>query len=893
MVRYQFSLPIHDELIVDNFAGGGGASTAIELALGRAVDHALNHDIHALGMHRINHPSTIHHCENVFDVDPRTICEGRRVGFAWFSPDCRHFSKAKGGKPLSKRIRGLAYIMFRWAAIATRVMMMENVEEITTWGPLLQHPDHHPDCACGKPCGYPDPAHIGRTWQAFINILGRGIPADHPDIPEILNVLNVGTKEKPIPAHVVRITRAQLVQGFGYDVQYREIRASRKGAGTIRKRLFLIARRDGKPIIWPEDTHASPKEFAELREQAAREHRKPARRKPWRTVAEFIDWRLPCPSIFLTPDQARRAKCRRPLAASTLRRIAMGVGRYVIHAQQPFLVSLTHQGSDGSRIEPLNEPIKTITAAHRGEKALVDTTVSGPSTINSQLSTSPFITEHANASSQRNMPADEPGRTQCANVKGGHMALVAASLTKFTTGSDGQPITQPAPTICAGSHSPDTHGGAAGTLGLVAASLAVQTTRHSGGAASEPLKTVATGGHHSLVTAHLARDFGQSIGQPATDPAPTVMPGGQGKTSLIQTTVAPILAHTAHGEADKNGNKRRGRGARPVTEPLASATATKDLAVIAGTLVGAGGPAYGAKPKPLDGPLNTLTTENHTHLAAASMVKLRGDNIGSESNEPVHTISAGGTHHAVTAAYLAQHNAGFNNTPGHPATEPISSITAKGSQQNLVSAELAPSTINSQPSTAVTSAFLPAYYGSETDGQPVDESLRTATTKPRFGLATTDDVGPVPSPGVPPDHQLSTINPQQLEGARRVAAFLREHGVEFEGEFATVAGYVIVDIGMRMLTPRELFRCQGFPDTYVIDRALLIDPATGHMIEATLTKEQQIRMCGNSVSPPAAECLIAANVPELKAWGKDERRHFDTLQRLAREEQNTAVLNPV
>lgn len=332
MIRTQFRLDLSEELIVDNFAGGGGASTGIEMALGRHVDHAINHDPHALGMHRINHPQTVHHCEDIYDVDPATITEGRKVGFAWFSPDCKHFSKAKGGKPLDKKIRGLCLVMLRWAAIRTRVMHMENVEEIRTWGPLDAQ-------------GKPDKKHMGRTWRAFLDALGKGVCPDHPDLPEMLSLLR-GT-----------ITREQLIRGFGYHVEHRELRACEYGAPTIRKRLFMIARCDGRPVVWPERGDWNPR--AKRLGRPLKEHR---------PIAECIDWRLPCPSIFLTREKARRVRCKRPLAKNTLRRVAAGIDRYVLRSKKPFIVSLTHEG--GERIEPITEPARTVTGAHRGEKAL-------------------------------------------------------------------------------------------------------------------------------------------------------------------------------------------------------------------------------------------------------------------------------------------------------------------------------------------------------------------------------------------------------------------------------------------------------------------------------------------------------------------------------------------
>lgn len=224
-----------DELIVDNFAGGGGASTGIELALGRPVDIAINHDPAAIAMHEANHPYTTHYCESVWEIDPQKVTRGRPVGLAWFSPDCKHFSKAKGGKPVDKSIRGLAWVAIRWAAtVHPRVIILENVEEFKTWGPIKD--------------GQPDISQKGRTFNSFVNALKR----------------------------------------HGYAVEWRELRACDYGAPTIRKRFFLVARCDGAPIVWPSPTHGDPKSEEVLSGQL----------KPWRTAAEVIDWSIPCPSIF-------------------------------------------------------------------------------------------------------------------------------------------------------------------------------------------------------------------------------------------------------------------------------------------------------------------------------------------------------------------------------------------------------------------------------------------------------------------------------------------------------------------------------------------------------------------------------------------------------------------
>lgn len=818
MITPQFSLDLNDELIVDNFAGGGGASTGIELALGRHVDHAINHDAAALGMHRINHPQTTHHCEDVFDIDPATVCEGRPVGLAHFSPDCKHFSKAKGGKPLDKKIRGLVLVMLRWAKYGARVMTMENVEEITTWGPLVRIQKG------GEWGWYPDPAHKGRIWKAFLAILGGGIAADHPDLPEILSVLD-GT-----------VTLSDCVRGFGYVHEAREIRACDFGTPTIRKRLFMIARRDGKPIIWPEPTHFD---------------NRTAKRgvKPWRTIAECIDWERPCPSIFLDKDQARRARCKRPLAAATLRRIAMGVDRYVLRAERPFLVNLTHQG--GERVESVDRPANTITGANRGEKALVGpvvvntangkTTGRGPNTwpvsepartvtsaggfAIAETTLAPFVTEHANASTQRNMPADEPARTICGEVKGGHFALVSANLMVNTTAHTGGPADAPAPTIPTGGH----HAIVTGTL--------VQTGygERDGQAPraldpEKPLGTVVAGGcKHAVVTETLVGTGGPAY---SGKPEPIDAPMNAQTTENHSALVSAVLVHTAHGEADKNGRKR-GRGAHGIEETMPSVLASSDCGLAAASLVKLrGDPETHAPGQHPDAPPPTISTGGNHGLIAASVVRHFGESIGQGMDAPAPTVVAGGGGKTgAIAAYLAQHNGGFNKTPGHGAEEPISAISSTGSQQQVVATSVA------------------AYYGNDADGQAVDESARTVTTKDRLGLVESTAVFP--------------MTEEQIFGARRVAAFLRAHGVKFDGEFATVAGYVIVDLGMRMLTPRELFRAQGFGNNYVIDRAWVIDPHTGGITEVHLTKEQQIRMCGNSVVPQVMESLVKANVAEL------------------------------
>ena len=291
-----------EEMIIDNFAGGGGASTGIELATGRAVDAAINHDPDAILMHQTNHPQTRHYCESVWDVNPWEVTRGRPVGLAWFSPDCKHFSKAKGSKPVDRNIRGLAWIVLKWAGtVKPRVIILENVEEFQTWGPVRK--------------GKPVKSRRGETFRKW--------------------------KEQ--------------LQALGYEIDHRELVAADYGAPTIRKRFFLIARCDGKKIIWPERTHA-PKDSEEV---------KSGKCKPWRGAAEIIDWTIPCPSIFDTTDEIKEKygiRAIRPLAKNTERRIARGLEKFVLKNREPFIVPIGYGERKGQapRVHDINEPLSTI-----------------------------------------------------------------------------------------------------------------------------------------------------------------------------------------------------------------------------------------------------------------------------------------------------------------------------------------------------------------------------------------------------------------------------------------------------------------------------------------------------------------------------------------------------
>ncbi len=500
------------EIIIDNFAGGGGASTGIELAIGRSVDIAINHDENAIAMHKTNHPDTLHYCESVFDVDPLAATGGNPVGLAWFSPDCRHFSKAKGAKPVKKEIRGLAWIVLRWAlAKRPRVMMLENVEEFKTWGPLLADEMR------------PDPARTGETFNAFVGMLSTGIPADHPALSEVCEFLSIERGSEQAQ---------QLVDGLGYDVDYRELRACDYGTPTIRKRFFMVMRCDGCPIQWPAVTHGDPKS---LEVQSGR-------LMPWRTAAECIDWNVPALSIF---DR------KKPLAENTLKRIARGIQRFVIDSASPFIVKCNHTTTKGKydcfRGQALREPLQTITKTHGYALAVPHLTkfrtgatgqpVTEPvPTVTAVTSKRPGGNGHAlgiveaaltpflagNGGSEyqaKPRQLDKPAHTI---LKQSRACLVAPVIARQFGASVGHRADEPSATITAG-------GG--GKSQLVGAFLA----KHYGGnytgpgvSMDEPAHSVTTVDHHAVVASHLVKLRGTCRdGQCLDVPMPTITAGGQ------------------------------------------------------------------------------------------------------------------------------------------------------------------------------------------------------------------------------------------------------------------------------------------------------------------------------------------------------------------------------
>ena len=669
-------------LIVDNFAGGGGASTGIELAIGRSVDIAINHDPNAIAMHATNHPSTQHFCESVWDVDPVAACAGLPVTLAWFSPDCRHFSKAKGAAPVKKEIRGLAWITLRWGLKKEpRVVMLENVEELQTWGPLIDIPPK-PDQPAELLAefvgpvlpGYskPDPARAGETFQAFVKMISTGIDADHPALAECCDFLGLDPKGEDA---------ARLVTGLGYTVEFRELRACDYGAPTIRKRFFMVMRRDGRPVVWPQPTHGDPKS-PEVRS---------GKLAPWRTAAECIDWDIAAPSIFGR---------KRDLAENTLKRIARGIERFVLGSASPFIVKCNHTTTKGKydcfRGQELNAPLQTITKTHG-------------------------------------------------------YAIAVPHLTKFRTGATGQPVTEPVPTITAGTSVRP--GGNGHALGIVEAALTPFIAGNGGSEyqakprpVDKPAHTILKESRACLVAPVIARQFGASIGHRADEPSATITAGGGGKSQLV----TPTLIQMGYGE-------RTGQQPRVLK---------------------------------LDAPLGTVT--------------------------------AGGNKFATVSAFLAKHYGGNYTGPGVSMEEPAHSVT----------------TVDHH---AVVASHLVKLRGTCRDGQRSDAPMPTVTAG---GL----HVGEVKT-------TLATDGYDEHR-AQLVADFLHKYcGIDCSGLVAVEgATYRIVDIGMRMLQPHELYKAQGFPDWYVIDQDYR---------GVKYAKDKQVARCGNAVPPPFAEALVRANLPEL------------------------------
>lgn len=533
---------------VDLYCGGGGASEGFRMATGRDPDVAVNHDPKAIAMHQANHPGTLHICQDMWTCPPRWATRGKPVAWLHASPDCTHHSKAKGGPPRrdAKR-RDLPWTVVKWIRELLPICVsMENVEEITSWGPCDRH-------------GVPIPSQSGVSFKSFVATIRR----------------------------------------LGYAVQWRELRACDYGAPTIRKRLFLIARRDGKPIVWPAPTHGDP----------ASEAVQSGQLKPWRTAAECIDWRHPCPSIF---------ERKRPLAENTLHRIAEGIERYVVRTAKPFIVTYYGPKKPGDfRGCGLDEQLATQTTENRhalvspflagaggpvyaGKPVPADRPMGTLMTENHQALVAPFLTEHANASSQRTFNAAEPMRTQCANVKGGHFSLVTPVMVTNTSGHAASPVDCQMPTLTTGQQQM-----------LSAAFLA----KHYGGVVGHelerPIGSVTTVDHHSLVTASVQKFYGTGVGSSADEPLHTVTAGGP------------------NGDGRKHG------------------LLTSHLVKLRGTCKAG---------QPVDEPAATITSGgNHLGEVRACAIKYYGQGIGQDLQDPAATVTTRDRMAVVEARPVGDH----------------------------------------------------------------------------------------------------------------------------------------------------------------------------------------------------------------------------------------------
>lgn len=476
-----------DEIIVDNFAGGGGASTGIELATGRVVAIAINHDPDAILMHRTNHPYTEHIQASVWDVDPKEVCRGRPVGLAWFSPDCKHFSKAKGAALVDRNIRGLAWIVLRWAGtVRPRVILLENVEEFRTWGPVRK--------------GRPVKKKSGETFLQWLSQL----------------------------------------KALGYQVDFRELVAADYGAPTIRKRLVLVARCDGRPIAWPERTHA-PADSEEVRSGKC---------LPWRSAAEIIDWSLPMYSVFATKQEIKEqygATVVRPLAKNTMRRVIRGVDKFTIRSGKPFLVPTGYGERKGQapRVNDIEAPLSTVVSTVKQnlcEPVLAPVTFSNTGgsvgqpvsepigTIRTAggevLASAQLIQYHTEQSERvRGQGMEHPIQTIDSSNRYG---LVTAHLTEYY--GNGNPIDPREPMRTITAHDRE-------------ALTAVHVCKYYGGVigsqGSDPLPTVTAVDHNAVVASHIVKFKGQDLGQSPEEPLQTITAGG-GEFATCRTILAKV-----------------------------------------------------------------------------------------------------------------------------------------------------------------------------------------------------------------------------------------------------------------------------------------------------------------------------------------------------------------
>lgn len=422
------------------FCGGGGSTDGIVRYTNIPVVGAVNHDLGAIRMHEANHPFTEHYKEDVFAVDPKEFCGGYPMGFAWFSPDCTHFSRARGATPVKKEIRGLSWVLVKWAlSVRPRVMAMENVPEIRTWGPLIDRD--------GKK--YPNPERSGETFDGFVKILTTGIEPDHPALLECCEFLHIDPSGEEAQ---------KLITGLGYEMDWKELCAADYGVHTTRTRFFGVFRCDGRPIVWPKQTHAKRNSDAV----------RCGKLLPWSPAAEILDFTLPAPSIFDTKEDIKAkysVRAVRPLRDNTLKRITRGLDKFVLKADDPYiaLAPYTCTNTTNSTGSSVMEPLNTVRTGGGGGQMVI----------------TPYLAQYHTEQSEnvRGQGVDEPIMTLDASNRYG---VVSPILTKYYGNDDhGQDI-------------------------------------------NEPLHTVTARDREGLVLAHICKFKGDNIGQHPMDPIQTI-----------------------------------------------------------------------------------------------------------------------------------------------------------------------------------------------------------------------------------------------------------------------------------------------------------------------------------------------------------------------------------
>ena len=543
---------INGELIVDNFAGGGGASTGIELATGYSVDIAINHDPEAIKMHKANHPNTKHYCENVWAVDPAKACNGHPVGLAWFSPDCKHFSKAKGGKPKDKNIRGLAWVALRWAGLVRpRVIMLENVEEFKTWGPLNRR--HHPI-----------KSKQGRTFEKFV----------------------------------------QQLTDLGYEVQFKELVAADYGAPTMRKRFFMIARCDGKPIVWPEPTHA-PADSEEVKKGLL---------KPYVGAYTQLDFSLPCPSIFDTSEEIKEKygiRAVRPLAQKTMDRIARGLKKFVLDNPEPFIIQCNHGGE--RRPNDIREPMPTITGKHgygvvepylvqckyNNEAQDVQNPIGTLTTVGSHLLVEPYMVQIGQTGDGEGFPIDRMRYPAYCNPEEMDKLPFADPETEWEIQRQ-----------------------------LQTPYMGTNTTNHPGGNCKNPIHTITTGNQQCLISPTLIQYHSETSkdgvrGQTIEDPIMTV--DSSNRYGLVTS-----FLHKYYDGGYKGAGET-------VENPLPTVTAWDHNSVVTANLIQMNNHCDG---KDIRQPLPTITAgDGHFGEVRAFLIKYYGDATGQDIEKPLDTVT--------------------------------------------------------------------------------------------------------------------------------------------------------------------------------------------------------------------------------------------------------------